>query len=244
MPDPVLARALLIHHARDPRSQGRVPDGEENSFGFGRPAPPPYCLECSPNDATLIFSDVLVPGLYCEWDDFPYPPSLIRNGRYFGRISMTVAYAPRRGARWGVEYCETNIDAKFGTYNLKPDKERGGMKEVFASLAPPEHRNPGLLYDETQVRELRKWAPVRTYFGDLGERGKEGLRWRLKVNLLSRHDTELEREPAEQPFALILTISDPARTAPVYDEMVRAIQSRWQIENLNLRVGARLRARN
>ena len=94
------------------------------------------------------------------------------------------------------------------------------------------------------MRELRKWAPVRTYFGDLGERGKEGLRWRLKVNLLSRHDTELEREPAEQPFALILTISDPARTAPVYDEMVRAIQSRWQIENLNLRVGARLRARN
>ncbi len=243
-PDPVLARALLIHHARDPRSQGRVPDGEENSLGFGRPAPPPYCLECSPNDATLIFSDVLVPGLYCEWDDFPYPPSLIRNGHYFGQISMTVAYEPRRGARWGVEYCETNIDAKFGTYTLKPDKEPGRMKEVFASRAPPEHRNPGLLYEETQVRELRKWAPVRTYFGDLGEKGTAGLRWRLKVSLLSRHDSELEREPTEQPFALILTISDPAGTAPVYDEMVRAIQTRWQIENLNLRVGARLRARN
>ena len=243
-PDPVLARALLVHHARDPRSLGRVPDGEENCLGFGRPAPPPYCLECSPHQATLIFNDVLFPGLYCEWDDFPYPRSLIRGGRYFGQVSMTVAYAPRRGARWGVEYCETNIDAKFGTYTLKADKESGGMKEVFASLVPPEHRNPGLLYEETQVRELRKWAPVRTYFGDLGANGSKGLRWRLKVSLLSRHDQELERDPAEQPFALILTVSDPVRTAPVYDEMVRAIQTRWQIENLNLRVPARLRARN
>ena len=241
-PDPVLARALLTHHARDPRSRGRVPDTEEDFLGFGRPAPPPYCLECSPHETTLIFSDVLLPGSYSEWDDFPYPRSLIRGGRYFGQIAMTVAFAPLRGARWGVEYCETNIDAKFGTYTLKPDKKKGGKKERFASLAPPEHKNPGRLYEETQVRELRKWAPVRTYFGDLGEKGAGGVRWRLKVSLLSRHDQELQRQPAEQPFALILTISDPARTAPVYDEMVRAVRTRWKIENLNLRVGARLRA--
>ena len=241
-PDPVLARALLIHHARDPRSRGRVPDGEEDFLGFGRPAPPPYCLECSPHEGTLIFSDVLFPGLYSEWDNFPYPRSLIRNGRYFGQIAMTVAYAPLRGARWGLEYCETNIDAKFGTYTVTTDRKTGDTKETFASLAPPEHKNPGRLYEEMQVRELRKWAPVRTYFGDLGENGAQGIRWRLKVSLLSRHDQELDREQAEQPFALILTISDPARAAPVYDEMVRAIQTRWKIENLSLRVGARLRA--
>ena len=33
-PTPVLARALLIHHARDPRTGQRVPDGEENYLGF------------------------------------------------------------------------------------------------------------------------------------------------------------------------------------------------------------------
>ena len=241
-PDPVLARALLIHHARDPRSRGRVPDGEEDCLGFGRPAPPPYCLKCSPHEMTLIFSDVLVPGLYSEWDNFPYPRSLSRNGRYFGHVAMTVAFAPVRGARWGIEYCETHIEAKLGTYTLKPDKKTGGMKEKFASLVPPEHKNPGSLYEETQVRELRKWAPVRTYFGDLGEKGAAGIRWRLKVRLLSRHDQELDRAPAEQPFVLILTISDPNCTAPVYDEMVQEIRTRWQVENLNLRVGARIRA--
>ena len=139
-PDPVLARALLVHHARDPRSGKRVPDGEEPFLGFGRPAPPPYCLKCSPHETTLIFTDVLVSGSYLEWNDFPYPASLKRNGRYFGQIAMTVAYAPLRGAQWGVEYCETNIEAKFGTYTLKFDNKKGELKEVFGSLAPPEHQ--------------------------------------------------------------------------------------------------------
>src|SRR6185437_3325686 len=52
-PSPVLARALLTHHARDPRTGLRVPDGEEDFFGFGLPAPVPYCLECSPYSSTL-----------------------------------------------------------------------------------------------------------------------------------------------------------------------------------------------
>ena len=216
-----------------------MPDGEEPFLGFGRPAPPPYCLKCSPHETTLIFSDVLVTGTYLEWDDFPYPASLKRNDRYFGQIAMTVAYAPLRGARWGVEYCETNIEAKFGTYTLK--KQKGELKKVFGSLAPPEHKNSGRLFEKTQIRELRKWAPVRTYFGDLGKEGKKGLRWRLKVSLLSRHDQELARSPAKQPFALIMTISDPKGEAPVYDEMAQLIRSRWQFNNLNLRVGAQIR---
>ena len=41
-PSPVLAKALLTHHARDPRTSSRVPDGDENFFGFGLPAPAPY----------------------------------------------------------------------------------------------------------------------------------------------------------------------------------------------------------
>jgi hypothetical protein len=57
-PSPVLARALLTHHARDPRTTQRVPDGDENFFGFGLPAPVPYCLECTLHTSTLVFDDV------------------------------------------------------------------------------------------------------------------------------------------------------------------------------------------
>ncbi len=101
-PSPVLARALLTHHARDPRSGQRVPDGEENFLGFGLPTVAPYCLECSPHSATLVFEEALSPGYFMEWDDFPYPVSLKQDGRYFGEVSMTLAFAPSRGGRWAV----------------------------------------------------------------------------------------------------------------------------------------------
>jgi serine protease AprX len=109
----------LTHHARDPRTSRRVPDGDENYFGFGLPAPVPYCLECTPHTSTLVFDDVLRPGYFLEWDDFPYPPSLTRERKYFGEVWMTVAFAPARGARWGTEYCETHT-ALAGA-SLAPD---------------------------------------------------------------------------------------------------------------------------
>ena len=76
-PTPVLARALLTHHSRDPRTSQRVPDGDENYLGFGLPAAPPYCLECTPHMATLVFDDTLRSGHYLEWDQFPYPHSFV-----------------------------------------------------------------------------------------------------------------------------------------------------------------------
>lgn len=244
-PKPVLARALLTHHARDPRTGQRVPDGEENFFGFGRPAPVPYCLECSPHTSTLVFDDVLRPGYFLEWDDFPYPASLRRHilgkNRYFGEIWMTVAFAPARGARWGSEYCETHIDAHFGVYRDQVSRETGEIKTKFVGLVPPEHKNPGVLYESYQVEKLRKWAPVRTYYGNLGEKGESGNKWRLKVQLLTRHGIEDQEAFKPQPFSLIITISDPEKKAPVYDEMARSVLNRFQSQNLAIRASARIR---
>ena len=84
---------------------------------------------------------------WLEWDDFPYPASLKHDGRYFGEIWMTVAFAPARGARWGTEYCETHIDAHFGVYHERVARDTGEVKQVFKGLVPPEHKNPGVLYE-------------------------------------------------------------------------------------------------
>lgn len=240
-PNPVLARALLTHHARDPRTGQRVPDGEENFFGFGLPAPVPYCLECTPHSSTLVFDDHLRPGYFLEWDDFPFPPSLHRNGRYFGEIWMTVAFNPSRGGRWGSEYCETHIEANFGVYRDQVSRETGEVKSKFVGLVPPEHKNPGVLYESYQVEKMRKWAPVRTYYGNLGDSGERGERWRLKVRLLTRHGVEDEETFKSQPFSLIVTISDPQKKAPVYDEMARNVLNRFQSQNLAMRAAARIR---
>ena len=243
-PSPVLARALLTHHARDPRTSLRVPDGDENFFGFGLPAPVPYCLECTPHTSTLVFDDVLRPGYFLEWDDFPYPPSLKQNGKYFGEVWMTVAFAPARGERWGTEYCETHIDAHFGVYRTQKSRETGLVKPkpIFVGLVPPEHKNAGELYESYQVEKLRKWAPVRTYYGNM-EGGERGERWRMMLRLLTRHGIEDEEAFKPQPFSLIVTISDPEKKVQVYDEMAQLVRNRFQSQNLTVRTAARVRTR-
>jgi hypothetical protein len=233
-PTPVLARAILTHHARDPRSGNRVSDNDVNYVGFGLPAPLPYCLECTPYTSTLVFEDALRPSYFLEWDDFPYPPSLKRDGKYFGDIWMTIAFSPSRNARWGSEYCETHIDAHFGVYRTQIERATQKPKRKFVGLVPPEHKNPGELYESFQVEKLRKWSPVRTYFGSMGENGEKGDSWRLKVQLLARHGVE-DETLSSQPFALIVTIADPSKTAPIYDEMARLIRNRYQAQNLMLR---------
>ena len=243
-PSPVLARALLTHHARDPRTSSRVPDGDENFFGFGLPAPVPYCLECSPQTSTLVFDDVLRPGYFLEWDDFPYPPSLKRDGKYFGEVWMTVAFAPARGERWGTEYCETHIDAHFGVYRKERSRKTGLVKSKlkFVGVVPPEHKNVGKLYESYQVETLRKWAPVRTYYGAMGT-GERGERWRMMLRLLTRHGIEDEEAFKPQPFSLIVTISDPEKKARVYDEMAQIVRNRFQSQNLMVRTAARVKTR-
>ena len=242
-PSPVLARALLTHHARDPRTASRVPDGDENVFGFGLPAPVPSCLECSPHTSTLVFDDVLRPGYFLEWDDFPYPPSLKRAGKYFGEVWMTVAFAPARGGRWGVEYCETHIAAHFGVYREERSRKTGQIKSKlkFVGLVPPEHKNRGALYESYQVETLRKWAPVRTYYGDMSN-GARGERWRMMLRLLTRHGIEDEEAFKPQPFSLIVTIADPEMKARVYDEMAQIVRNRFQSHNITVRTAARVRS--
>lgn len=113
----------------------------------------------------------------------------------------------------GQEYCETHIDAHFGVYRKERERKTGLVKPKlkFIGLVPPEHKNSGQLYESYQVEKLRKWAPVRTCYGNFND-GERGERWRMMLRLLTRHSIEDENAFAPQPFSLIVTISDPARS--------------------------------
>jgi serine protease AprX len=235
-PSTTLARAILTHNARDLRTGGRVQDGDDHYIGFGTPGNVDRALECSPWMTTLVFEETLRPGYFLEWDYFPYPTSLTHGNKFRGEIWMTLAFPPRRNPQWGSEYCETHVEAHFGVYRNDKEGEEG-----FHGLIPPEHNNVHELYEKFQVEKLRKWAPVRTYYKRIPS-GVSGLRWRLKVGLLSRHP-ETEQAPGPQPFALLLTIADPERTAPVYDEMAQSLHARFQARNLRLRPTVRIESR-
>lgn len=235
-PSPTLARALLTHNARDVRTRGRVADGDDVYMGFGTPLEIPSALECDPWKMTLVFEESLRPGYFLEWDDFPFPASLRNGTRYSGEIWMTLAYPPHRNHQYGSEYCETHIDASFGVFTEKDGEEE------FKGQVPLEHQHPGQLYESFQVRKLRKWAPVRTYHRLLSARGIAGLRWRLFVKMITRHDIEDRTAGLSQPFCLILTIADPTRRAPIYDEMSQQLRTRFQTNNIMLRPSTRVQA--
>ena len=91
-PSSTLAKAILTHNALDVRTRERVKDGEDRYLGFGTPLDVERALECRPWMITLVFEEVLRPGYYLEWDDFPYPESLTANGKFMGEIWMTLAY--------------------------------------------------------------------------------------------------------------------------------------------------------
>ena len=83
----------------------------------------------------------------------------------------------------------------------------------------------------------------RRSHGDLGPNGQRGEQWRLMVRLLTRHDIEEEEAFRSQPFSLIVTIADPEKKAPVYDEMSRVVRNRFRAQNLTLRSAIRVRGR-
>lgn len=236
-PSPSLARAILTHSARDLRGSNgptRVPDQDDHYLGFGTPVAIGQALECKPWMMTMVFEETLRSGVKFIWDDFPFPDCLTtEDGKFTGEIWMTIAYPPKRGTEWGSEYCETHVDASFGVVTLKKDG-----KEEYNGKIPLEHKNKGELYERFQVTQLRKWAPVRTYH-KLIPNGISGLRWRLLVDMISRH--EFAHPTEEQPFTLILTISDPNHTKPVYDQMAVKLANRLQSQNINLRTQVRNR---
>lgn len=231
MPSATLARAILTHNAVDIRTRERVKDLDDHYLGFGTPLDIERALECDPWKMTLVFEEVLRPGYFLEWDNFPYPESLTSGDKFRGEIWMTLAYPPARNPSFGSEYCETHVNASFGTYN---------EREEFKGQVPVEHANKGLLYESFQVKALRKWASVRTYHRLISPPVR-AKRWRLRVELLSRHGVENTRA-SNQPFALLLTISDPEHRAPVYDEMSRSLRTRFQTQNLTLRASVRVQS--
>lgn len=239
-PSTTVARAILTHNARDLRTYGRVRDEDTPYLGFGTPLNIDEALECQPWITTLVFTESLRPGYFLEWDDFPYPQSLIHKGKFYGDISMTLAFPPLRGSTWGTEYCETYVQARFGVWRDGKDKD-GNPKEKFIGIVKPEHNKVSKLYEASQVANHRKWAPVRTHH-KLIKSGIEGNRWRLKVEMLCRHGVEESAIQQPQEFALILTIADARKHAPVYDEMARILRTRYRSQDLILRPSVKVRA--
>lgn len=228
----LLSKALLIHSARfNYRHKYDKDQHEINYYGFGMPAPDYLdILHSSPNEITMVFMQTIKKGSYLEMLNFPYPKSLMRDGKYYGEIGMTLVYNPPVDKAFGVNYCRANIDASFGP--CYKDKNYKGVVPV--------ERPASELYEENCVKEGFKWCPVKSYYRNIPNGIKAGESWKLKLELLARSGVDIP----EQTFALVLTIRD-IQGNDIYTEMVNDLRMQnFTAQDLQIRSQEKERVSN
>lgn len=250
--DPLLLKALIIHYSKYPAGIQMKMAEKVREMGFGVPIKAQDILFNSPDEITLILRDSLERGSFIEMFNFPYPKSMVdENGFFRGQIILTLVNKSLIDDKQAGEYCQSNIDVLFGTY--ESEKERDVSKPTIKNpLGLDENRNilndglysarskgihpaTGFERECTLVKYGKKFHPVKKYAVDLSEMTPAererwlpaNRKWYLKIEGLFRDF--IERDAAKkdyqlsQEFCMILTIRDPLGKAPVYDEVTQQL---------------------
>ncbi|AWK52239.1 hypothetical protein DIC82_15080 [Clostridium beijerinckii] len=262
--DPLLLKSLLIHSANYGENVTLSANEKLNQMGFGKPKKIKEILYNNPNEITLILRDSLTKRQFIEILDFPYPAGLKRDGFYEGQVIVTLVYDPILDSTQGAEYCQSNIDMYFGSYDEKTDRDIS-KNNILNAIGKENSKNVLLSssYSKTAIKSSTehfglsermlieygdKFYPVKKYAVDLSEMTptnkekhlKGDKQWFLKMEGLYRDFIE-KRSMAEsfelsQEFCVIITIKDPAKKCQVYDEVTRLldINNFWH-NNIKLR---------
>lgn len=231
--DILLAKAMLIHSARM-NSRELLEDNQDNIkyYGFGLPtANIKEILHCSEDEVTLVFKQKVTQGSHLELYDFPYPQSLIRNGKCYGEICMTLAYNPILDERYGREYCRANMDVHFGVYKANINGEI-----EFKGCVPLE-KAWDQKFEKAQVENGFKWSPIKSYYRKISKGIDSGLGWKIRIDMNARNEISIP----SQEFVLIITIKDPGGN-DIYSEVVNGLKERGYITN-NLETRQQVRQR-
>ncbi|WP_446788191.1 S8 family serine peptidase [Macellibacteroides fermentans] len=225
------AKAFLIHSANIPEKAKKDSKDYDKYYGYGLPKQNiEDILTCSRSDVTLVFSGELLEGTFIEFNDFPYPKSLFKEGKCYGKIKMTLVYTPKLDASFGQEYCRANIDAHLGTYDYIDEE---GHAKGFSGEVPLE-KKWNQKYEKAQVENGFKWNPIKSYSRSI-KNGITEKHWRLLIDSVARLGDNYEG----QEFALFITISDPKKR-DIYTEVINALRERGYYHN-NVKIHNKIR---
>lgn len=244
--DPLLLKGLIIHSANYPEGYN-IPNNERTKFsGFGVPATVSNILYNAPNEATLILRDTMGKGQFIDIKDFPMPNCLIKDGYFTGQIIVTLVYDPIVISSQGFEYCQSNMDVRFGSYDGKTERDisksnilnpvgRDGTQNLLLDrLYSKTKMNNNNIHEEFAKKERLliqygdKYYPVKKYavdFSELTDGNKtkylsQDKHWFLTLDSVYRNYIEEkannESIGLSQEFCLIITIRDPYGIENVY----------------------------
>lgn len=251
--NPTLLKALLIHSAKYPEEMQMDISEKMNHAGFGLPSNIDEILYNEPNEITLILQDTLEKGSFIDILDFPFPQSMVDDDGYFyGEVTVTMVSAPILEVSQGAEYCQSNIDVMFGSYDDKVARDitkKGKKNPVGADnrqnlLAPSLYsKKPSrgvtdhfasermLLSYGSKFQPVKKW---RVNFDEFTPANKEHFlrapkNWYLKIEGLFRHYTESKADQQNftpsQDFCCIITIKDTRKRGNIYNEVTQLLNN-------------------
>lgn len=235
--DPLMLKALMIHAAKYPDNIDLSMVERVRQMGYGVPPKANDILYNSPNEITLVLRDSLEKGNFIEMFDFPFPKILIDDrGLFRGQIILTLVNNPILDYKQSAEYCQSNLDIAFGTYQnevprdvTKPtiknpigrDDGRNILNQVCYSRRILNKHTGDLFGKERFLTQYgSKFHPVKKYAIDLGDMtpaNKEqwltgDRKWYLKITGLYRDFIErqstLNSIDLYQDFCMILTIRE------------------------------------
>jgi len=241
-------RAFMIHNSDTPDALAsrHLTDVARQFMGFGQPRASRTMLETDDHAITLIFESRLTAGearpAILRFP-FAWPVSLVdpdtRACR--GKVKMTLVYDAPIDPAFGTEFVRVNLDAFLR--QRQPIDRRDGQPswrdQVRQCFLP---KSSGLTVPERALIEHGlKWWPTKRYEEDFGSGIGQSTEWRLEVESVVRAETQF---PAEGiPFSLILTIEDPDREKPLFNEFRRQLVTN-QVDLHDIRTAIRLRPRS
>ena len=268
--NPTLVKALIIHSAKYPSEMKMGIAEKINGAGFGLPSNISDILFNQPNEITLILQDTMEKGSYIDILDFPFPQSMIDDDGYFyGEVTVTLVTSPILEVSHGAEYCQSNIDVMFGSYDVK--KQRDTRKATVKNPIGADGRQNVLataVYSKTAAKESStpfasermlvsygdKYQPVKKWsvnFDDFTNANKENYlkapkSWYLKLEGLFRQFTEEKCEKEKiipsQEFCLIVTIKDTKKKGNIYNEVTQLLNN-FSFIHSNVKIKEEVRVR-
>lgn len=249
--EPHVLRALMLHHTEMPSalSSLRLKEIARQFIGFGVPMGSDDMLATDDHSITMVFSSKLEMGATRGGTPkpkvlrfpFTWPQSLVDpvTGACHGAAKMTLVYLPPLDRRFGSEFVRINMDAKLQQRQPNDTKEgKPSFLSVIDQCYLPKTANQPA-YEKELVKQGLKWWPSKKYEKRITDTGL-GLssEWRIEVDCTMRAEAGFPANGV--PFALVVTISDPEKNKPIFQEIRRNLQaSKVSLSDIRSRVRIR-----
>jgi hypothetical protein len=208
-PTPDLVRALLIN--------GTERSSHCNELGWGTPwSADRLPWVCKEGSVTLAWVTKLKPGFAYYWNEIPVPTEMIKNGKLYGKASLTAIIKPIVSELGGINYFATRLQVA-----LQANSKSGKTINLLGSMKESKEK------EENARTELAKWSPIRRHASCFSGRDIDMKSMRLHARIYTRDlyqfNLNSHHELEEQEVSFVLTFEGAEEGSDIYNTMTNKL---------------------